>query len=96
MWILTRSDTNQAVQPQEMARGWKFLIKDVEVLYYPSSKNKGADQLHGYLIAGASDYPRTPQDTTGHPRTVPVYLKLLTFIIFSMLKSLFFMMKCFI
>ena len=24
MWILTRSDTNQAVQPLEMARGLKF------------------------------------------------------------------------
>ena len=26
MWILTRSDTNQAVQPLEMARGLKFWI----------------------------------------------------------------------
>ena len=26
MWILTRSDTNQAVQPLEMARGLKFCI----------------------------------------------------------------------
>ena len=33
MWILTRSDTNQAVQ----------LGKEVEVLYYPSSENKEAD-----------------------------------------------------
>ena len=24
IWILTRSDTNQAVQPLKMARGWKF------------------------------------------------------------------------
>ena len=56
--------------------------------------------------SGASDYHRTPQDTTGHhrtpqdstrhARTVPVYLKLLTFIIFSMRKSLFFIIKCFI
>ena len=43
MWILTRSDTNQAVQPLEMARGLKFCTKEVEVLYYPSSENKGAD-----------------------------------------------------
>ena len=26
MWILTRSDTNQAVQPLKMARGLKFCI----------------------------------------------------------------------
>ena len=42
MWILTRSDTDQAVQLLEMASG---SIKEVEVFYYPSSKNKGADQL---------------------------------------------------
>ena len=42
MWILTRSDTNQAVQLVEMARGWKFCIEEVEALYYPSSENKGA------------------------------------------------------
>ena len=29
----TRSDTNQAVLPQEMARGLKFRIKEEEVLY---------------------------------------------------------------
>ena len=51
MWFLTRSDTNQAVQPMEMARGLKFCIKEVEVLYYPSSENKGADQLRGYREA---------------------------------------------
>ena len=48
MWILTRSDTNQAVQLLDMARGLKFWIPEVEVLYYPSSENKGADQLRGY------------------------------------------------
>ena len=44
MWILTRSDTNQAVQPLEMARGLKFWIKEVVGLYYLCnySKNKGA------------------------------------------------------
>ena len=51
MWILNRSDTNQAVQPLEMARGWKFCIEEVEVLYYPSSENKDADQLRGYREA---------------------------------------------
>ena len=33
-------DTKQAVQPLEMARGLKFCIKEVEILYYPSSKKK--------------------------------------------------------
>ena len=47
----TRSDTNQAVQPQKRARGLKFQIKEVEGLYYRCSENKGADQLHGYREA---------------------------------------------
>ena len=47
----TRSDKNWAVQPQEMARGWKFRIKEVERLYYPCSENKGADQLRCYREA---------------------------------------------
>ena len=51
MWILTRSDTNQAGQPLKVARGLKFCIKEVEVLYYPSSENKDADQLRGYCEA---------------------------------------------
>ena len=42
------SDTNQAVQPQKMARGWKFCIKKVEGLYYLCSENKGADQVFGF------------------------------------------------
>ena len=50
MWILTRSDTNQAVQLLEMARGLKFCMKEVEVLYYPISENKGADQLRGCRV----------------------------------------------
>ena len=32
------SDTNQAVQPLEMARGLKFCSKEVAVLYHPSSE----------------------------------------------------------
>ena len=47
----TRSDTNQAVQPQKLDRSLKSLIKKVEGLYYPSSENKGADQLRGYREA---------------------------------------------
>ena len=51
MWFLTRSDTNRPVQPQKMARGWKFWIKEVEELYFPGSENKGADQLHSFCEA---------------------------------------------
>ena len=47
----TRSDINQAVQSQKMARGLKIWIMEVEGLYYLCSKNKGADQLHGYHAA---------------------------------------------
>ena len=43
-----RSNTNWPVQPQKMARGMKFRTLVVEGLYYPCSKNKGADQLCGY------------------------------------------------
>ena len=50
-WFLTRSDTNQAVQLQKMARGLKFWVKKVEGLYYLCSENKGADQLRGHLEA---------------------------------------------
>ena len=50
-WFPTRSDTNQAVQLQKMARGSKFRIYVVEELYYPCSENKGADQLCGYCEA---------------------------------------------
>ena len=50
-WFPTRSDTNQAVQPQKMARGLKFGIKEVEGLYYLCSEDKGADQLRGYREA---------------------------------------------
>ena len=47
IWILTRSDTSRAVQPQNMARSLKFCILKVDRLYYPCSENKGADQLLG-------------------------------------------------
>ena len=47
------SDANQAIQPQKMAGGLKFWIKEVEGLYKlcTCSENKGADQLHGYCAA---------------------------------------------
>ena len=50
-WFPTRSYTNQAVQPNKMARGLKFRIYEVEGLHYPCSENKGADQLRGYRKA---------------------------------------------
>ena len=45
MWFPNWSDTNQAVQAQKMARGWKFWIEKVEEFYYLCSKNKGADEV---------------------------------------------------
>ena len=50
-WFLIRSDTNQAVQLQKMARGSKFWIKKEKGLYYLCSENKGADQLRGHREA---------------------------------------------
>ena len=47
----TRSDTNWAVQPQKMARGWKFSIWEVEGLYYICSENNDPDQLCGFRAA---------------------------------------------
>ena len=49
--VPTRSDTNQAVQSKKKARRLRFRIEEVEGLYYPSSENKGADQLRGYREA---------------------------------------------
>ena len=47
--VPTRSDTNQAVQPQEMVRCQEFKIFKVEGLYYlhvcTCGENKRADQL---------------------------------------------------
>ena len=51
MWFPNRSDTNQAAQSQKRARILKFWILVEEELYYPSSENKGADQLRGYREA---------------------------------------------
>ena len=50
-WFPTRSDTNQAVQLQKMAGGFKFRIYKEEGSYYLCSENKGADQLRGYREA---------------------------------------------
>ena len=51
MWFPTRSDINRPVQSQKRARILKFRIEVEEELYYPSSENKGADQLRGYREA---------------------------------------------
>ena len=51
MWFMNRSDADQAVLTQKMARGWKVWIYKVEELYYLCRKNKGADQHCGYLKA---------------------------------------------
>ena len=51
MWFPNRSDINRPVQSQKMARSLKFWSKVVEELYYPSSENKGTDQLRGYREA---------------------------------------------
>ena len=51
MWFPNRSDTNRPVQAQKRARSLKFRIEVEEELYYPSSENKGADQLRGYREA---------------------------------------------
>ena len=45
------SDTNRPVQAQKRARSLRFRIYVEEELYYPSSENKGADQLRGYREA---------------------------------------------
>ena len=48
MWFPNRSDTNRPVQAQKRARSLKLVEEE---LYYPSSENKGADQLRGYREA---------------------------------------------
>ena len=51
MWFPNRFYTNRDAQAQKMAYGWKFWLYKVEKLYYPSSENKGADQLRSYCEA---------------------------------------------
>ena len=57
MWFPNRSDTNRPVQSQKRARILKFRILVEEELYYPSSENKGADQLHSYRLPSAPIFP---------------------------------------
>ena len=51
MWFPNMSDTNRPVQAQKTDRSLKSGIKVEEELYYPSTENKGADQLHGHREA---------------------------------------------
>ena len=51
MWFPNRSNTNRPVQAQKQAKSLKFWSQVEEELYYPSSENKGADQLRGYREA---------------------------------------------
>ena len=51
MWLPNRSDTNRPVQLQKQASSLKFWSYVEEESYYPSSENKGADQLSGYREA---------------------------------------------
>ena len=51
MWFPNRSDTNRPVQLQKRVRSLKFRCYVEEELYYPSSENKGVDQLRGYREA---------------------------------------------
>ena len=48
MWFPNRSDKNRPVQSQKQARSLIYLEEE---LHYPSSENKGADQLRGYREA---------------------------------------------
>ena len=43
--VPTRSDTNRAVQPQKMARGLKFQIKEVEGEVISEEKPFGSDRI---------------------------------------------------
>ena len=45
-----------AVQPQKMTRGLKYLVLEVEGLFSPYSKNKGADHLRGHQAADPGLY----------------------------------------
>ena len=54
MWFPNRSDTNRPVQLQKQARSLKFWGYVEEELYYPSSENKGADQLRRLPRSGSA------------------------------------------
>ena len=49
--VPNRSDINRPVQSQKQTRSLKFWSSVEEELYYPSSENKGTDQLRSYCEA---------------------------------------------
>ena len=49
--LLIKSYSYRAVQAQRMARSLEFRFQKDEGLYFPSSENKGADQLCSYCTA---------------------------------------------
>ena len=50
-WYLTRSNTNQVVQPQKMASGLKYWISEEEELYYVvKTKTKISSTVIAQLI----------------------------------------------
>ena len=57
MWFSNRSDTNRPVQSQKRARGLKFWGVVEEELYYPSSKNEGADLRLCFCICRLLVFP---------------------------------------
>ena len=71
MWFPTRSDTNWPVQAQKRARSLKFQTEVEEELYYPSSENKGADQLRSYREADLRLF--SPMQIVGFPMGRLIY-----------------------
>ena len=52
----TRSDTNLSAYPQQLARGLKFRLKNLEILYYLSSEQRrwsDCVRLRGYAVLSA-------------------------------------------
>ena len=54
MLFPNRPDANRAVQALKTVRYWKCSICKVAELYYPCTKNKGADQLRSHCEADLS------------------------------------------
>ena len=89
--VPNRSDTNQPVQAQKRARSLKFWIEVEEELYYPSSENKGDDQLQGNREADLRLCFRLERQIVGFPmrRLLSIYFNLLITLIGSLTWKLF-------
>ena len=68
--VLTRSDTNRAVQSQKMVRGWKFWFQKEEELYYLYNKNKGPDQINVSQLGAFSSVLLNEKSKTPYPRAL--------------------------